>query len=64
MVQQGLLALGVVLAVITLLWGFVVVVLTESPRAPWIHALRRTVGLPTPTFTGTSGSGGSTKAEG
>jgi hypothetical protein len=63
MVQQGVLALGVVLAVITLLWGFVVVVLTESPRAPWIHALRRTVGLTTPTFTGTSGSGGSTKAE-
>jgi hypothetical protein len=65
MVQQGLLALGVVVAVITLLWGFVVVVLTESPRARWIHTFRRTVGLPTSSMTNTPGSGGSrsTKVE-
>lgn len=57
LVQQGLLALGVVIGVITMLWGFVVVVLTDSPRMPWIHSLRRTVGLPTPRTAGTGSSG-------
>jgi hypothetical protein len=58
LVQQGLLALGVVVAVITLLWAFVVIVLTESPQSRWIHSLRRTVGLSTPdTANGTSTAG-------
>lgn len=62
LVQQGLLALGVVVGVITLLWGFVVVVLTDSPRAQWIHSLRRSVGMPTPRTAGTgSGTAGSRK---
>ena len=62
LVQQGLLALGVVLGVITMLWGFVVVVLTDSPRSRWIHSLRRSVGLPTPrTATGGSGTGSTRK---
>lgn len=58
LVQQGLLALGVVIGVITLLWGFVVIVLTDSPRAEWIHSLRRTVGLSTQRTPGGTGSGG------
>jgi hypothetical protein len=48
LVQQGVLALGVVIGVITMLWGFVVIVLTDSPRSFWIHSLRRSVGWPTP----------------
>lgn len=63
MVQQGLLALAVVLAVITLLWGFVVVVLTDSPRARWIHSLRRSVGLSTLASQRTAGSGGSQRKD-
>jgi hypothetical protein len=55
LVQQGLLALGVVIGVITLLWGFVVIVLTEAPRAAWMHSLRHRVGLPTTRTSGGSG---------
>jgi hypothetical protein len=57
LVQQGVLALGVVIAVITMLWGFVVIVLTDSPRSRWIHSLRRSVGWPTPRTVGGTGSG-------
>jgi hypothetical protein len=64
LVQQGLLALGVVIGVITLLWGFVVIVLTDSPRASWIHTLRRTAGLSSGGTANGTGSGGARKDEG
>ncbi len=32
LVRSGLIALGVVIAVVTALWGFVMIVLNESPR--------------------------------
>lgn len=54
LVRKGLWAFGVVLAVVTLLWGFVIVVLTESPRSKLVVTLRRSVGLSTPTFTSPS----------
>ena len=50
LVRKGLWAFGIVVAVITLLWGLVIVVLTESSRSPWIASLRRSVGLSSPSL--------------
>lgn len=51
LVRQGLVALGVVVALVTALWGFVVIVLNESPRRGWLARVRRRAGL-----TGVAGS--------
>jgi hypothetical protein len=47
LVRQGLFALGLLLFVITALWGLVVLVLNESSHSPLLRALRRRAGLPT-----------------
>lgn len=47
LVRVGLTGLAVVLGVVTALWGFVIIVLNESPRGRWFRWLRRTVGLST-----------------
>lgn len=56
LVRHGLIALGVVLAVVTALWGFVMIVFNESPRFRFSRVLRRKAGLPTTSLAG----GGST----
>jgi hypothetical protein len=43
-----LFALGVVIAVVTALWAFVILALTESSVARVVRSLRRGIGLPTP----------------
>jgi hypothetical protein len=48
LVRKGLSALGVVFAVITALWAFVILALTESSMARVVRSLRRGIGLPTP----------------
>jgi len=41
--RRGMVALGVVLFVVTALWGFVIVVLNESNRFRWLFRRRRSV---------------------
>jgi serine/threonine protein kinase len=64
LVARGLQALAVVSFVITALWGFVIVVLNESPRFAFIRSVRRRVGLGTETMTPTTGSGGTARLSG
>ncbi|MBI3467391.1 MAG: hypothetical protein HY000_30650, partial [Planctomycetes bacterium] len=64
LVARGLQALAVVSFVITALWGFVILVLNESPRFALIRRLRRRVGLSTETMTPSTGSGGSARLSG
>jgi serine/threonine protein kinase len=52
----GLIALGLVIAVVTALWGFVIVVLNESPRFRLMRILRRSAGLPSPASSANIGS--------
>jgi hypothetical protein len=56
LVRYGLIALGVVIGVVTVLWGVVVIALNESSRFGLTSFLRRRAGLPT-TTTGTSRTG-------
>lgn len=46
LVRSGLIALGVVIAVVTALWGFVMIVLNESPRFGLSNLIRRRAGIP------------------
>jgi eukaryotic-like serine/threonine-protein kinase len=46
MMRSGLIAVAFVLAVLTILWGFVIVVLNESPRFRLARLLRRRAGIP------------------
>ncbi len=46
LVRQGLIALGVVTAVVTGLWGAVILVLNESPRSRLFALVKRQAGLP------------------
>lgn len=57
LVRYGLTALGIVIGVVTVLWGVVMIVLNESPRLGLTAFFRRRAGLPTNT-SGTSGSTG------
>jgi hypothetical protein len=60
LVRYGLTALGVVVAVVTALWGFVMIVLNESPRFGLAAFIRRRTGGQTvgaATGGGTSGTG-------
>jgi hypothetical protein len=63
LLSRGLQAVAAIMAVITGLWGFVMLVLNESPRSRFLAALRRGVGLPTETLppTGTTGSLGTAR---
>lgn len=45
LMRYGLTALGVVVAVVTALWGFVMIVLNESPQNEFTRLLRRYTGL-------------------
>ncbi len=45
LVRRSLTALGVVLGLVTGLWGFVVTLLNESPQAGWLARVRRRLGL-------------------
>lgn len=45
LINLSLTGLAVVLAVLTALWGFVIIVLNESPRSRWYAWLRRQAGL-------------------
>lgn len=64
LVARGLQALAVVSFVITALWGFVILVLNESPRFALIRRLRRRAGLGSDSMTPTSGSGSSGRLTG
>jgi hypothetical protein len=55
LVRYGLTALGVVIAVVTVLWGIVMIVLNESPRLGLTAFLRRRAGIQQ---TGTAAAGG------
>ncbi|HEY5314558.1 MAG TPA: cache domain-containing protein, partial [Pirellulales bacterium] len=55
----GLEGLGVVLAVVTALWLFVILVMNETPLFRWGRRLRQRAGLPVPTA-GSSSAGSST----
>lgn len=57
LLRYGLTALGIVLAVVTALWGFVVIVLNESPRWKFVATLRQTVGLGSGSIGGQTGVG-------
>jgi hypothetical protein len=46
LVRSGLIALGVVIAVVTALWGFVMIVLNESPRFGLGNLIKRRAGIP------------------
>lgn len=59
LVRYGLTALGVVIGVVTLLWGVVMIVLNESPRLGLTAFLRRRAGLP---VTGVATGPGSSSA--
>lgn len=41
LVRYGITALGFVVGVVTALWGFVMIVLNESPRVGWMSRVRR-----------------------
>lgn len=56
LVNVGLAALGVGIALLTSLWGFVIVVLNESSRSPMVATIRRSVGLPTTGYSTSSGT--------
>ncbi|MBX7167783.1 MAG: serine/threonine protein kinase [Pirellulales bacterium] len=43
--RLGLTALGVVGVLVTLLWGFAIILLDDAPQSRWIGKLRRTIGL-------------------
>lgn len=58
LVRSGLIALGIVIGVVTALWGFVVIVLNESPRFGIGALIKRRAGLPQTGLT----SGGSSVA--
>ena len=45
LLRYGLTALGVVVAVVTALWGFVMIVLNESPQNEFTRLIRRYTGL-------------------
>jgi hypothetical protein len=45
LMRYGLTALGVVVAVVTALWGFVMIVLNEAPQNEFTRLLRRYAGL-------------------
>lgn len=65
LIGWGLIGLTVVLTVITALWGFVLAILTANSRSRWTHWVRRRMGLPTPTYSGSlsgSGRGGSSRS--
>ena len=47
LVRVGLTGLAVVLGVITTLWGFVIIVLNESPRGRWFRWIRLRMGTAT-----------------
>jgi serine/threonine protein kinase len=64
LVARGLQALAVVSFVITALWGFVILVLNESPRFALIRNFRRRVGLGSDTTISTSASGSSGRLSG
>ncbi len=51
LVRQWLVALGTVAAVVTALWGVVVVLLDDSRRFRFVSALRRRFGIPEPPST-------------
>ena len=59
--RYGVTALGVVLAVVTALWGFVMIVLNESPRWKVAALLRRTAGLAGGGLSGTANSSSSAR---
>ncbi|MGC3965949.1 MAG: protein kinase [Pirellulales bacterium] len=62
LLRYGMTALGVVVLVITTLWGFVMIVLNEAPRWKFATMLRRSAGLSTTAVTGASNSvGGSSQ---
>jgi hypothetical protein len=61
---RGLQALAVISFVITALWGFVIVVLNESPRLAVIRRFRRRVGLGADSLTPNSISGASGRLSG
>jgi hypothetical protein len=48
LVKRGLLTAAVVVGLVTLLWGFVIVVLNEAPRFRIGRELRKRAGLPRP----------------
>jgi hypothetical protein len=60
--RTGITALGFVFGVITLLWGFVILVLNESPQSRIMKLLRRKAGLPTSSTSSASSRSSSSKA--
>lgn len=56
LVRSGLIALGIVIAVVTALWGFVMIVLNESPRFGLGNLIKRRAGIPTTGLSNNSGS--------
>jgi hypothetical protein len=56
LVRRGLIALGAVLALLTAMWGFVILLLSESPRSGWLARLRQRTGLATETLGGGTAS--------
>lgn len=56
--RYGVTALGIVVLVITALWGFVMIVLNEAPRWKFATLLRRSAGLGVPSMSGASNSVG------
>jgi hypothetical protein len=61
LLEWGLEGLGVVLAVVTALWLFVILIMNEMPLFRWGRRLRKRAGLSGPTSVGgTSGSGSGT----
>ena len=65
---QGAIALGVVVAVVTVLWGFVILILNESSRSGVLGSVRRRVGLASEgtggTQSGNAGLGSATPGTG
>jgi hypothetical protein len=53
--KLGLLALGIVVVVVTALWGFVIFVLNAASGSRLMRAMRRLGGLPSGSLTGSSG---------
>jgi len=61
LVRYGLTALGVVIAVVTALWGFVMIVLNEAPGLGLSAFLRQRAGIPATSMqTGATSAGGTT----
>ena len=63
LVKTGLLALGLVIGVVTALWGFVVILLNESPRFHLTRFLRKKAGLAPPSYSNTGTGSGSLSAQ-